>query len=193
RLSPAPAAVFLGQPRIRELLLRVLVEHLQVRVRRGGVEVVVQLLDVLTVAALGVGQAEEALLEDRVAAVPQGERQAQPLPGVADAGQAVLAPAVRPAARAGVGGASPRVPRRAVVLADGAPLPLAQVRPPAAPRLLAEAVLLEALPFGAPGRGRHEGPLPSARGWREATAPQPGSRAARVLHSSGGMVRCTDV
>ena len=51
--------------------LRVLVEHPHVRVRRRAVEVEVVLLDVLAVVALGAGQAEEPLLEDRVAAVPQ--------------------------------------------------------------------------------------------------------------------------
>ena len=48
---------------VGELALRVLVEHLQVRRRRRRVEVVVALLDVLAVVALGVGQAEEPLLE----------------------------------------------------------------------------------------------------------------------------------
>src|SRR5262249_46142996 len=145
----------------------------QVGVRRRGVQVVVQLLGVLAVVALGVGQAEEALLQDRIAAVPQGERQAQPLPVVTDAGQAVLPPAVGPAARVVVREVRPGAAVRAVVLAHRAPLPFAQVRPPAAPGLLAEAVLFEALPFCAAGRGHPDGPFPSAWGRRAATAPQP--------------------
>src|SRR5262249_46404459 len=63
---------------------------------------------------------------------------------VADAGEAVLAPAVGAAAGVVVRQVVPGVARGAVVLADGAPLPLAEVRPPAPPRRPAEAVLLEA-------------------------------------------------
>jgi hypothetical protein len=164
-LRPAPAAtvVLLDQVRVRELPLRILVEHLQEGVRRRGVEVVVQLLDVLAVVALGVGQAEEAFLEDGVAAVPQGERQAQALAVVADAGEAVLPPAIGPAARQVVREVRPGVAVGAVVLADGAPLALAQVRPPAAPRLPAETVLLQTLAFGARGPCPHGGPLGAGR------------------------------
>ena len=61
---------------------------------RRAVEVEVVLLDVLAVIALAVGQAEEAFLEDRIFAVPQGQGEAEPLLVVGDAGQAVLAPAV---------------------------------------------------------------------------------------------------
>ena len=143
RLVLAAAAVLLDQPGVGKLALRILVEHLQVGVRRRGVEVVVELLDVLAVVALAVGQAEEALLEDRVAAVPQGQRQAEALLVVADAGEAVLAPAVGAAAGVVVREVVPGVAVGAVVLADGAPLPLAQVRPPAPPRLLAETVFFQ--------------------------------------------------
>ena len=119
---------------VRERRLRVLVEVLHVRVRRRAVEVEVVLLDVLAVVALAVGQAEQPLLEDRVLAVPQRQREAEPLLVVGDAGQAVLAPAV--GARAGliVAEVVPGVAALAVVLADGPPLPFAQVRPPLLPR-----------------------------------------------------------
>ena len=79
--------------------LRVLVEILHVRVRRRAVEVEVVLLDVLAVVALAVGQAEQPLLEDRVLAVPEREREAEPLLVVGDAGEAVLAPAIGARAR----------------------------------------------------------------------------------------------
>jgi hypothetical protein len=46
------------------------------------------------VVALGVGEAERAFLEDRVAFVPEGQREAPVLIVVAESGQAVLAPAV---------------------------------------------------------------------------------------------------
>src|SRR6266536_278737 len=64
-------------------------------------------LDVLAMIALGAGQAERVLLQDRVApVVPQRQSRAPPLPDVAEPGQAVLAP---PA------GARPRVIVRRVV------------------------------------------------------------------------------
>ena len=111
------------------------------RWRRIEIEVV--LLDVLAVVALTVGQAEEALLEDRVLAVPQGQRQAQALLVVADAGQAVLAPAVGPAAGVVMGERAPGVAVGAVVFADGALLAFAQVRPPLLPRPMTLAVLFQ--------------------------------------------------
>jgi hypothetical protein len=67
--------------------------------RRRGVQVPPVLLDVLAVVALVTGEAEGTLLEDRVAAVPERERQAQQLVLVADAAEPVLAPAVRPRSR----------------------------------------------------------------------------------------------
>ena len=64
---------------VGERRLRVLVELLHVRVGRRRVEVEVVLLDVLAVVALAVGQPEQPLLEDRVAAVPERQREAEPL------------------------------------------------------------------------------------------------------------------
>src|SRR4030095_366 len=78
------------------LALRVLVEVLHVRVRRRAVEVKVVLLDVLTVIRLAVGEPKQALLQDRVALVPQRECEAQPLLVIADSAEAVLAPPVGP-------------------------------------------------------------------------------------------------
>ena len=113
--------------------------------RRRGVEVVVELLDVLAVVALGVGQAEQPLLEDRVAAVPQRQGEAEQALGVADAGDAVLAPAIGPAAGVVVREVVPGLAVRAVVLAHRAPLPLAEVRPPAPPGMLRATGFLQAL------------------------------------------------
>jgi hypothetical protein len=102
-------------------------------VRGRGVEVEVVLLDVLAVVALGGHHAEEPLLQDRVALVPEGQGEDEDLVTVADGGQAVLAPAVGLAAREVVREVVPRAPVRAVVLADGAPGPLGHVRPPVPP------------------------------------------------------------
>src|SRR5262249_32664953 len=112
---------------------------------RRGVEVVVDLLHVLAVIPLAVGQAEEPLLEDWVLAVPQGQRQAQALLVVADAGDAVFTPAVGAAAGLVVWEMTPGVAVRAVVLAYPAPLPLSELRSPFPPRLAAKAVFLHPL------------------------------------------------
>ena len=83
------------------------------------------------------GEPEKAFFQDGVAAIPQRQRKAKVLMAVADAGNPVFAPAI--GARAGMvvrevvpGGAV-----RAVVLANGSPLALAQVRSPALPVELA--------------------------------------------------------
>ena len=128
--------------------LGVLVEVLHVRVRGSGVEVEVVLLHVLAVIALAVGEAEQALLEDRVLAVPERERQADPLLVVRDSRDAVLAPAVGARACVVVGKVVPGVAVVAVVLTDGAPLALAQVGAPLLPGSLPAPRLFEALAFG---------------------------------------------
>src|SRR5581483_9457768 len=118
---------------VREFGLRVFVEALHVGVRRGRVEVEVILLAVLTVIALAAGQAEEAFFQDRVAPVPEGEREADALVVIGDSGDAVLAPAVSLRARVVVRQVIPRRAVRAVILAHRAPRAFAQVRPPALP------------------------------------------------------------
>jgi hypothetical protein len=67
----APPAILFRQPGVRKHPLRILVEHLQVRMRRGSVQVVVDLLDVLAVIALAVGQPEQTFFQNRITAVPE--------------------------------------------------------------------------------------------------------------------------
>ena len=121
-LLTASVPVALDEVAVGERALRVLVQPAHVRVGRRRVERPPVLLDVLAVVALGVGEAEEALLQDRVVRVPQRDGEAQVLPVVADAAQAVLAPAVCPRARVLVGERVPGGATRAVVLAHRAPL-----------------------------------------------------------------------
>ena len=153
------AAVGLDKVRVGELALRVLVEVLHVRVRGRAVEIEVVLLDVLAVVALAVGQAEQPLLQDGVALVPERQRKAQPLLVVAEATQAVLAPPI--GARAGlvVREVVPGVAVVAVVLADGAPLPLAEVRPPLLPGDVRLARLVQPLLLGDVNQRVHVMPL----------------------------------
>src|SRR3954466_16045322 len=130
----APAAgVLFQQTRVGKLRLRIFVEKLHVRMRRGGVEVVVKLLHVLAVVSLRSGQAEKALFQDRVLAVPERKREAEHLAAIADAGDSVLVPAVGARAGVVVREVVPGVAVLAVVLANGAPRALGEVRSPALP------------------------------------------------------------
>ncbi len=127
------APVLLDQAGVGVLDLRVPVQHPHVGVAGHAVEVEVVLLDVLAVVALFVRQAEEAFLEDRVAAVPEGQPQAEVLEAVAEAGQAVLVPAIGAAAGVVVREEGPGVAGGGVVLADGAPGAFRDVGPPVLP------------------------------------------------------------
>ena len=101
--------------------------------RRRGVEVVIKLLHVFAVIALAVRQAEKPLLQNRVLPIPEGQSQTEALMVVAQAGDAIFAPAIGPAARLVVGEVIPGGPVRTVILADRSPLAFAQVRAPAPP------------------------------------------------------------
>src|SRR5260370_23881210 len=171
--------------------------------RRSGIEIVIELLHVLAVIALFSTQPEQPFLQDRIAPVPEHGGEAEQLVPIADAGDAVLVPAVR--ARAGVlereilpGGAL-----GAVVLAHGAPTALGQVRAPALPVGRALARLQEPLFFAGDHRGREynpaHGPVRCARACshslrglprsRPGALPAPLPRAARRGLQRAGHLR----
>ena len=87
-LTAAPS-ISLDQRGVGELTLGVLVQPPHERVSRRRVECPPVLLGILAVVALGVRQAVEALLQDRVVRVPEREREAEVLPVVADPAEAV--------------------------------------------------------------------------------------------------------
>ncbi len=76
RLPDAAAPALLDQAAVRKFGLRVFVEGLQIGMGRSGVEVVVQLLDVLAMVPFTVGEAEQALLQNGVSRIPHGQRKA---------------------------------------------------------------------------------------------------------------------
>ncbi len=142
RLALVTTPVLGHQVAVGELRLRVVVAPAQPGMAGEGVGEPPVLLDVLAVVALRAGQPEHPLLEDRVAAVPQRERQAQLLADVADPRHAVLAPAVGPGAGMVVGEVVPGLAPGAVVLADRPPRALRQVGTPLVPgRRLLQPVL----------------------------------------------------
>ena len=71
--SSALRRAFSSTSRVYGCPLGVLVEHPKVGMRRRCVEVVVELLDVLSVIPLGIRQPEQPFLQNRVASVPQTE------------------------------------------------------------------------------------------------------------------------
>ena len=135
RFTFAARRAFCNQPVVGKGALRILVEHLQVGMRRRGVEVVIKLLHVFAVIAFGIGKAEETFLQNWILAVPHGERETEPLQAVAEAGNAILAPAVGAAARVVVRKIFPCRAAGRIILADSSPLAFGKIRPKKLPRL----------------------------------------------------------
>src|SRR5207253_1010545 len=127
--------------------LRQLIEHARVGITRHCIQIVIEFLHVLPVIALLVREPKQSLLQDWIPAVPQGDRQAQELPVIATASDPILPPAIGTTARLVVAEVIPGGTIRAVILPHRAPLPLADIRAPAAPILHAVAAFLDASLF----------------------------------------------
>ena len=145
-LFPAPP-VFFDEPGIREFSLRIFVEKLHVGMRRRGIEIKIRFLDIFPMVAFVAGEAEQTFFQNGITAIPEGEGQADFLMAVGNASEAVFSPPIRP--RTGVI-VREKFPGRAawtIVLTDGAPLPLAQVRSPSLPMYGSRSGLLQPLLF----------------------------------------------
>jgi len=59
-----------NQIRVGKCSVRIFIEHLQVGMRRRRIQVKIMLFHILAVIALGVGQTEQALFQNRVGAIP---------------------------------------------------------------------------------------------------------------------------
>src|SRR3954447_9018611 len=95
RFELAAASVLREEIRVRELALRIVVAPAVPRMARQRVEVPPVLLRVLAVIALIAGKPEEPLLQHRFPPIPEGERETEQPLDVGEAGEPVLAPAVR--------------------------------------------------------------------------------------------------
>jgi len=93
-VTPAALTVRPDQVIVGKGCLRIFVQVFHVRVGRGALEVKVILLDVFTVIAFVVGEAKEAFLDDRVAAIPERNGKAEQLFVVADSCQTVFTPVI---------------------------------------------------------------------------------------------------
>ena len=132
-LAESPCGVDRDESIVGKRGLRIFVEHPHIGMCRYAVEIVVEFLDVFAVIPFGVGQAEQALLQDRVPPVPQRDAHAEAQLVVGKSAEAVFAPAIGAASRMVVREIVPGGAVRAVVLAHGAPLPFAEIWPPPAP------------------------------------------------------------
>jgi hypothetical protein len=64
--------------------------------RRGRIEIIIKLLDVLAMVSLVASDTEQTLFEDRILLVPQGEPETEPLVIVGYSCNAILAPSICP-------------------------------------------------------------------------------------------------
>lgn len=101
--------------------------------RRGVVNVVVALLHVFPMIAFPGSDTEKPFLEVAVTAVPEGRSEAEPLKPVADSRDAVLSPAVGLRSGVFVGQIPPGVAVGGIILPDGSPGAVGEIRAPAAP------------------------------------------------------------
>src|ERR1035441_2892941 len=101
--------------------------------RRRGVEIEILLLHIFAVVSLFPGETKETLFEDRVLAVPEGQRETKAAFPVGDAKQPVFAPTIGPAPGVIVREMSPAVTPFGVIFADSGPLPFTQIRTPPLP------------------------------------------------------------
>ena len=116
--------------------------------RRSGVQVEVAFLAVLAVISFVAGEAEEPLLQNRIAPIPHRDREADLLMPVRNARDSVFVPAVGFGASVIVRDIFPSGAVLAIVLAHGSPGALAEIRSPALPMRLAVSGFFESLMFG---------------------------------------------
>ena len=134
RLISAATAILGAQPRVGKLLLRILVQHLHVGMRRRGVEIVVQLLDVFAVVAFRLARPKSRSLRMGSWPFQNARRQAEPALIVGPAGDSVFAPAVGALMSMIEREVPPAIAVGAIVFPDGAPLAVGDIRPPEPPR-----------------------------------------------------------
>jgi hypothetical protein len=94
RLGSGSLAIGFNQVGVRIGELRVFVKPLHVGMSWSGIEIEVIFLDVFTMVAFGVCQAEQPFFQDGIFPVPKCDSEAQTLLVVGESGQAILTPMV---------------------------------------------------------------------------------------------------
>lgn len=134
-LETVSLGILVNQLLVGELSLGVLVKVLGVGVGGGVVDVVVQLLDILTVVTLVVGQTEKSLLEKVVLFVPESKGEAKELMVIGNTSKTVLTPSVGSGSSLVVREVGPGITVGRVILSDCGPLSLGHVGTPSFPVL----------------------------------------------------------
>src|SRR5215217_8243448 len=142
RFIPGTSAVLIDQPLIRKRLLRIVISPAQPSMARQPIEIPPILLHILAMISLRTGKAEHALLQDRINAIPQRQRETQIMMNIGQTGHTVFIPAVGPGARMIMRKEAPGITVVAVVLAYGAPSPLGEIGPPLIPRIGLQEIVL---------------------------------------------------
>src|SRR5215472_6827167 len=130
-----------------ERSLRIFVEIFHVGVRWCAVQIEVVLLNIFAVITFAVCQAEEALFQDGVLAVPQRQGKAEILSIIGNTGEPIFAPAICARSCLVVTEIVPGMAILTVVFANCAPLTLTEVWPPFFPRYTLQARLFQACCF----------------------------------------------
>jgi len=92
-------------------------------------------------------QSEQAFFQDRVAPVPEGQRETDKLVAIRNAGQSFFVPSIGLRAGMVMGQELPGRSIGTIVFADRSPGPFAEVRAPPLPMFPAEVIVIEALLF----------------------------------------------
>src|SRR5678816_2631356 len=144
RFVPGTPAVLIDQPLIRKRLLRIVIPPPQPRMARQPIQIPPILLHILAMISLRTGKAEHALLQDRINAIPQRQRQTQIMMNIRQPRHTVFIPAVRPRPCMIMRKEAPGITVVAIVLAYGAPGTLREIWAPLIPRIRLRQIVLRA-------------------------------------------------
>src|SRR4029450_9636053 len=144
RLVAGTSAVLINQPLIRKRLLRIVISPAQPGMTRQPIQIPPILLHILAMISLRPGQAEHALLQDRINTVPPRQRKTQIMMNIRQPGHTIFIPSVRPRPRMIMRKEAPGIAIVAVVLAYGAPGALREVWAPLIPRIGLRQIVLRA-------------------------------------------------
>src|SRR5262245_29797253 len=114
---------------------------------RRRIEVEVTFLLILAVIAFIAGKPKDTFFQHRIASVPQRHSKTDQLMAIADAGEAVLVPAIGTRSGMVMRERVPGGPVSAIVLTDRHPGPLAQIGAPTLPMALTLRFLFQTLLF----------------------------------------------
>ena len=132
-ITPTPA-VLLEQALIGKTLLRILVKPPHEAMGGGIGEMVIVIFNIFAVVPLFISQTKRPLFQNGVLAIPKGKRKAKTTLVIANAQQAIFAPAINTRVRMIVGERSPGIAISRIVFTHSAPLALWQIAAPTPPR-----------------------------------------------------------